>query len=47
MKIKIKTKVNKWDLIKLKSFSRSPDLSPEKFVAGQEATLRTGYGKTD
>ena len=26
---------------------RPPDLPPEKSVAGQEATIRTGHGTTD
>ena len=27
--------------------TRTPDLPLEKFVAGQEVTVRTGHGKTD
>ena len=27
--------------------TRPPDLPPEKFVSGQEATVRTGHGTTD
>ena len=27
--------------------TRPPDMSPEKSVSGQEATVRTGHGTTD
>ena len=54
--MEIKAKVNKWDLIKIKSFWKIlkemgiPELLISllrNLYAGQEATVRTGHGTTD